>query len=144
MGLPANSINSWGELCAKFINNFQGTFMKPGIEWDLYQIAQKKNESLREYIKRFMKKKNTIPGVSDAVVMASFRKGVRDPDLLKKLSRQQPESVKVLFDMANRYTSQEEAMAAENDDQPCQNQKQEDAESSKKKGKSARAMTWWQ
>jgi len=86
-GLPANSINSWGDLCAKFINNFQGTFTKPGVEWDLYQIAQKKNESLREYIKRFMKKKNTIPGVSDAVVMASFRKGVRDPDLLKKLSR---------------------------------------------------------
>ena len=78
-GLPVNSINSWGDLCAKFT--------KFGVEWDLYQIAQKKNESLREYIKRFMKKKNTIPGVSDAVVMASFKKGVRDPDLLKKLSR---------------------------------------------------------
>src|SRR5438105_11687712 len=63
-GLPENSINSWEDLCAKFINNFQGTFTKPGVEWDLYQMAQKKNESLREYIKRFMKKKNTIPGVS--------------------------------------------------------------------------------
>src|SRR5438105_6236135 len=31
-GLLANSINSWGDLCAKFINNFQGTFMKPGVE----------------------------------------------------------------------------------------------------------------
>ena len=46
-GLPVNSINSWGDLCAKFINNFQGMFTKPGVEWDLYQIAQKKNESLR-------------------------------------------------------------------------------------------------
>src|SRR5438105_4848218 len=79
MGLPTNSINSWGDLCAKYINNFQETFTKPGVEWDLYQIAQKKNESLRDYIKRFMKKKNTIPGVSDAVVMASFRTGVRNP-----------------------------------------------------------------
>ena len=35
MRLPKNSINSWGDLCAKFINNFQGTFMKPGVEWDL-------------------------------------------------------------------------------------------------------------
>ena len=42
-GLPANSINSWGDLYAKFINNFQGTFTKLGVEWDLYQIAQKKN-----------------------------------------------------------------------------------------------------
>ena len=117
-GLLANSISSWGDLYAKSINNFQGTFTKPGVEWDLYQIAQKKNESLRDYIKWFMKKKNTIPGVSDAVVMASFRTGVRDPDLLKKLARRQPETVKDLFDMADRYASQEEAMAAENDDQP--------------------------
>src|SRR6266542_2028148 len=104
--LPVNSINSWGDLCAKFINNFQGTFTKPGIEWDLYQIAQKKNESLRDYIRQFMKKKNTIPGASDAVVMASFRIGIRDPDLFKKLARRQPETVKGLFDTADRYASQ--------------------------------------
>src|SRR5438105_680428 len=86
-GLLANSINSWGDLCSKFIDNYQGTFTKPGVEWDLYQIAQKKNETLRDYIRRFMKKKNTIPGASDPVVMASFRTGIRDPDLLKKLAR---------------------------------------------------------
>src|SRR5213075_3141480 len=83
-GLPANSINSWGDLCAKFINNFQGTFTKPGVEWDLYQIAQKKNESLWEFIQWFIKKKNSIPIVSDAVVMAAFRKGVKDPNLLRR------------------------------------------------------------
>ena len=86
-GLPANSINSWGDLCSKFIDNYQGTFTKPGVEWDLYQIAQKKNESLRDYIRRFMKKKNTILGASDAVIMASFRTGIRELDLLKKLAR---------------------------------------------------------
>ena len=52
-----------------------------------------------------MKKKNAIPSVSDAVVMASFRKGVKDPDLLKKLSRRQQEMVKELFDMADRYAN---------------------------------------
>ena len=89
-GLPANSINSWRDLCTRFIDNFQGTFDKPGVEWDLYQIGQRKDESLREFIPKFTKKKNTILGISDAVVMASFRKGVKDPDLLKKLSRRQP------------------------------------------------------
>src|SRR6266540_234437 len=80
-----------------------------------------------------MKKKNAIPGVSDAVVMASFRKGVKDSDLLKKLSRRQLETVKDLFDMADRYASQEEAMATEHDDWPRQNQKKDTAESSKQK-----------
>src|SRR5207244_11079415 len=80
-----------------------------------------------------MKKKNTIPSVSDAVVMASFRKGVKDPNLLKKLSRRQPKTVKELFDTTDRYANQEEAMAAENDDRPHQNQKKDAAESSKPK-----------
>src|SRR5438105_15379362 len=34
-GLPANAINSWEDLSAKFINNFQGMFTKPRVEWDL-------------------------------------------------------------------------------------------------------------
>ena len=57
-----------------------------------------------------MKKKNSIPGVSDTVVMAAFRKGVKDPDLLKKMSRKQPRTVEELFDMADRYANQEDAM----------------------------------
>ena len=109
-GLPENSIDSWGDLCAIFINNFQGTFTKPGVEWDLYRVHQKKGESLREFIRWFIKKKNSIPSVSDAVVMAAFRKGVKDPDLLKKMSRKQPRMVKELFDVADRYANQEDAM----------------------------------
>src|SRR5438105_14772000 len=66
--------------------------------------------------------------------MASFRIRVRDPDLFKKLARRQPETVKDLFDMANRYASQEEAVAAENNDRPRQNQRKDNAESSKPKG----------
>src|SRR6266508_2740442 len=100
-GLPANSINSWEDLCTKFIDNFQGTFMKPGVEWDLYQIQQKKGESLREFTRQFIKKKNSISSVSDAVVMATFQKGVKDPDLLKKMLRKSPRIVKELFNMAD-------------------------------------------
>ena len=82
--------------------------MKPGVEWDHYQITQKKDESLREFIWQFIKKKNSIASVSDAVVMATFRKGVKDPDLLKKMSRKPPKTVKELFDMADWYADQEE------------------------------------
>src|SRR6266508_1467881 len=42
--------------------------------------------------------------------------------------------VKELFDMADRYASQEEAMTADRDDRPRQNQKKDNAESSKQKG----------
>ena len=84
--------------------------MKPGVEWDLYQIQQKKGDSLQEFIRRFIKKKNSISSVSDTVIMATFRKGVKDPDLLKKMSRKPPRMVKELFNMADRYANQEDAM----------------------------------
>src|SRR6266540_2026822 len=108
-GLLENSIDSWEDLCTKFIDNFQGTYTKPRVNWDLYQIDQKKNESLQEFIRWFIKKKNSIPGVSDAIIMAAFRKGVKDPDLLKKMSRKQLRTVKELFDMADLYANQEDA-----------------------------------
>src|SRR6266540_2462863 len=73
-GLPVNSINSWGDLYARYINNFQGTFTKPRVEWDLYQITQKKDKSLREFTRRFIKKRNSIASISGAVVTATFQK----------------------------------------------------------------------
>ena len=79
----------------------------------------KKVKSLQEFIRRFMKKKKTILGVSDAVVMVAFRKGVKDPGLLKKMSRRQPTTVKELFDMADWYANQEDTMAIESDNRPC-------------------------
>ena len=57
-----------------------------------------------------MKKKNSILGVSDAVVMMAFRKGVKDSDLLKKMTRKPPKMMKELFNMADRYANQEDAM----------------------------------
>src|SRR6266540_3714325 len=92
-----------------------------------------KGKSLWEFIRRFMKNKNTIPGVSDTVVMASIRKGVKDPDLLKKLSRRQLAMVKELFNMADQYANQEDAMAAKNDDRPHHKERKDIPESSKPK-----------
>src|SRR6266508_3446792 len=80
-----------------------------------------------------MKKNNTILGISDAVIMAAFRKGVKDPNLLKKMSRRQPTTVKELFDMADWYANQEDAMATKNDDRPRQKEKKDNPESSKPK-----------
>src|SRR5436190_13780218 len=49
------------------------------------------------------------------------------------MSRKQPRTVKELFDMTDRYASQEDAMNAENDDRLRQNEKKDSPESSKPK-----------
>ena len=49
-GLPLGMIGSWAELRDHFIANFQGTFERPGTQFDLYNVVQKSGESLRDYI----------------------------------------------------------------------------------------------
>lgn len=57
----------------------------------------------------------------------------QDPDLLKKLSRKHPTIFRQLFNMDDRYASQEEGMATKNDDQPHQKEKKDATEFSKPK-----------
>ena len=89
-----------------------------------------------------MKKKNTIPDVSDAVVMVAFRRAVKDPNLLKKLSRRQPKMVKELFDMADQYANQEDAMAAEMMIGHARRKGRTSPSPPNQKIASARVMTW--
>ena len=73
MNLPAASICSWEDLCDQFVANFQGTSARPGEEDDLYQVQQRKGESLRKYIQRFCQCWNTIAKISGESVCIAFR-----------------------------------------------------------------------
>jgi hypothetical protein len=50
LGLPVGSVRSWNHLHRLFINNFRAMCARPGVDWDLANIVQKKRESLWEYI----------------------------------------------------------------------------------------------
>ncbi|XP_015697671.1 uncharacterized protein LOC107303416 [Oryza brachyantha] len=111
-GLPKRSIDSWAELRDWFIANFQGTYERPRTKYDLYQVQQRKNESLRAYIKRFSEVRNSIPDIKDDVVIAAFRKGVRDEPFIAKFTKKEPIMVKDLFNMANSYAAAANAVSA--------------------------------
>ena len=53
--LPPDSIRDWADLKRNFIENFQGTYVRPGNSWDLKSYQQEPNESLLDYIRRFSK-----------------------------------------------------------------------------------------
>ena len=40
MNLPHGSGRSWENLCDQFVTNFQGTYARPGVEVDMYQVSQ--------------------------------------------------------------------------------------------------------
>ena len=55
-----------------FIGHFQGTYTQLGTSWDLRNYRQRSNETLREYIQNFSKKRNELPNITDANVINAF------------------------------------------------------------------------
>jgi hypothetical protein len=53
--LTPAQISDWDDLVKAFAGNFQGTYVHPGNSWDLRSCRQQPGESLREYIRRFLK-----------------------------------------------------------------------------------------
>nr|CAE01788.1 OSJNBa0039K24.7 [Oryza sativa Japonica Group] len=111
-GLPRGTIGSWAELRDHFIANFQGTFERPGTQYDLYNVIQKSGESLRDYIRRFSEQRNKISDITDDVIIAAFTKGIRHEELVGKFGRKPPRTVKLIFEKANEYAKAEDAVTA--------------------------------
>ena len=91
---------------------FQGTFERPGTQFDLYNVVQKSGESLRDYIRRFSEQRNKISDITDDVIIAAFTKGIRHEDLVGKFGRKPPRTVKQMFEKANEYVKAEDAITA--------------------------------
>jgi hypothetical protein len=53
INLPEGSIYTWDQLCAMFIENFQGTYERPSTTETLKTTRQKYDESLWNYVKHF-------------------------------------------------------------------------------------------
>lgn len=112
-GLPEYTINSWAELKARFIANFQGTFPHPSTHCDLYPITQGDGERFTDYIHRFEERRNTIPYVKDTEVMAAFHQGCKNEDFIKwwprktSLSASSAISVQQMFDRTNKDANSE-------------------------------------
>ena len=110
--LPADSIGCWAELRKVFIGNFQGTYVHPGNSWDLKSCKLEPGESLRDYIRRFSKQCNSLPGVVDANAIGAFLSGTRCETLVRKLGCQKLRTTHELLEIATNHASGEEAVGA--------------------------------
>jgi hypothetical protein len=102
MNLTPGSIYSWEELCARFTTNFASAYQRHGVEAHLHAVRQEPGETLRAFISRFTKVRGTIPRISDASIITTFRQGVRDEKMLEKLATHDVETVTTLFALADK------------------------------------------
>ena len=70
MGLPANSIGSWAELKARFIQNFKDTCKQPMSIVDLVSCVQAEGESTTSWV-RWVRWVSTIIHSSDNINVGS-------------------------------------------------------------------------
>jgi hypothetical protein len=65
-------MNDWTNLRRVFVDNFQGTYMRPGRQWELRNCNQQPVESLREYIRCFSKRCTELPGATNNDAISAF------------------------------------------------------------------------
>jgi hypothetical protein len=74
-------------------------------------VRQEPGETLRTFISRFTKVRGTIPRISDASIITTFRQGVRDEKMLEKLATHDVETVSTLFALADKCARAAEGRA---------------------------------
>lgn len=82
-------IHQWTYFEDAFINNFEGTYRRPGSAYDLHKFFQGDKELVRNFIACWLKKRNSLISVSDEKAILSFISRVHEPILCHKLSRKQ-------------------------------------------------------
>ena len=88
--LPENSIGSWENLEEAFLDNFQGTYVRPPDADDVSHIVQQPGESARKFWTRFLTKKNQIVDCPDAEAIASVTNGSPATSARKSQGQWQP------------------------------------------------------
>jgi hypothetical protein len=118
--LPSGQISNWDDLVQAFAGNFQGTYVRPGNSWDLRSCWQQPRESLRDYIRRFLKQRTELPNITDSDVIGAFLAGTTCRDLVSKLGHKTPTRASELMDIATKFASGQEAVEAifRKDEQP--------------------------
>jgi hypothetical protein len=101
INLPEGSIHSWDQLCAMFIENFQGTYERPSTVETLKTIKQKHDESLRDYVKHFCSARNGIPHTHDIEIINAFHDGVSDIKTVEEIAMKKPKTVTDLLAVAD-------------------------------------------
>jgi hypothetical protein len=111
INLPEASIQSWDQLCAMFIGNFQGTYERPSTAETLKTIKQIHDESLCDYVKRFCNARNAIPYIQDIEIINTFRDGVSDIKTVEEIAMKKLKTVVDLLAIADVCIEASEARA---------------------------------
>jgi hypothetical protein len=141
--LPPSQFHNWDDLVRTIVGNFQGTYVRPGNSWDLCACTQKPGKSLRDFIRRFYKRRTELPSVAQSKIVHAFLEATSCRDLVHELGCSPPVDSNELFDIATSFAYGEEAVGAifdgkkgkHVDDTPAEGSKSKEPQQKHKRGK---------
>jgi hypothetical protein len=107
-----DKINDWTDLRRVFLENFQGTYMRPGKQWEMRSCKQQPGESLREYIHCFFKRCTELPSAIDSDAILAFQNNTMCTSLIHRLRRRMPCMSRELLDITSSHTDGKEVVTA--------------------------------
>ena len=85
------------------MNNYQSCISKRASASDLFQIRQRKGESLRDFCSRFNLVMNEIPELQASVAYAAFFKAVANESIIRSLGKSEPATLAELISRQRKY-----------------------------------------
>ena len=104
--LAPSSIYTWEDLARVFITTFEGTCKRPAGLTELRSCVQKPNETLREYIQRWITLHHSVENVLDHQVVCAFKEGVKYRELNLKFGRTGEMSLNRMMEIATKYAKE--------------------------------------
>jgi Retrotransposon gag protein len=98
-----NSISSFEELSDAFINQFISGGIHEKSSASLMNVVQGKNESLRDYIKRFTDETLGITDLENKIAMVALQSGTTNLYFKMSLAKHPPEDMAELQLRARKY-----------------------------------------
>ncbi|KAK1692129.1 hypothetical protein QYE76_008826 [Lolium multiflorum] len=107
--LTPNSIDSWEEARAAFIQHFASAYTRATTIEDLDRCIQGPRESTRRWVQRWQDMWTTSSGISTDTAIYCFRRCCRYEPLGAKLQRISRDNISIaeLFDIAQRYADED-------------------------------------
>ena len=103
--LTPSNIYTWEDLSRVFVRTFEGTCKQPAGLTELQSCVQKSNETLRDYIHRWLTLHHTIENVSDHQAVCAFKEGVKYRELSLNFGRTEDMSLSRMMEIATKYAN---------------------------------------
>ncbi|GJR03425.1 reverse transcriptase domain-containing protein [Tanacetum coccineum] len=121
--LDPKSVDSFGELSQKFLEEFSQQKIYAKDMTEIYGIKRRQNEGLQAFMDRFKSESSHIKGVPPVLSISAFMHGHGHPELAKKLNDKIPKTADEMFERVRAFIRGEVATRSAEMVRPSQGDK---------------------